>query len=130
MEKNAKIIAGSDHAGFKYKEKIADILEKKGFSVTDFGCFSEESADYTDFAHPVAEAVEKDENARGILICGSGNGVCMTANKHKKVRFGCAGRGRNDDYTFSAAGAAGRNGCRAGIRVHARSHGDRQRIRI
>jgi ribose 5-phosphate isomerase B len=86
MEKNAKIVVGSDHAGFKYKEKIADMLEKKGYALTDFGCFSEESVDYPDFAHPVAEAVESNENTKGVLICGSGNGVCMTANKHKKVR--------------------------------------------
>jgi len=86
MEKNDKIVIGCDHAGFKYKEKIADILEKKGFQITDFGCFSEDSVDYPDFAHPVAEAVEKNESIRGVLICGSGNGVCMTANKHKNVR--------------------------------------------
>lgn len=85
MEKNVKIAIGSDHAGFKYKEKIADNLEKKGFIITDFGCFSEDSVDYPDFAHPVAEAVENN-NILGILVCGSGNGVCMTANKHKKVR--------------------------------------------
>ena len=86
MEKNAKIVIGSDHAGFKYKEKIANMLEKKGYILTDFGCFSEDSADYPDFAHPVAEAVGGGENINGVLICGSGNGVCMTANKHKKIR--------------------------------------------
>jgi ribose 5-phosphate isomerase B len=86
MEKNRNIVIGSDHAGFRYKEKIADYLEGAGYSVTDFGCFSEESVDYPDFAHPVARAVEKGKNIFGILICGSGNGVCMTANKHKKIR--------------------------------------------
>jgi ribose 5-phosphate isomerase B len=86
MDKNINIIIGSDHAGYKYKEKMSDFLEKSGYSVTDFGCYSEESVDYPDFAHPVAEAVEKGKNAFGILICGSGNGVCMTANKHKKIR--------------------------------------------
>lgn len=78
------IIVGSDHAGYRFKENIMDFLEKEGFKVKDFGCFSEDSVDYPDFAHPVAEAVEKD--GIGILICGSGNGVCMTANKHKKIR--------------------------------------------
>ncbi|MFH0867587.1 MAG: ribose 5-phosphate isomerase B [Bacteroidota bacterium] len=86
MEKTRNIVIGSDHAGYKYKKKMSELLEKSGYTVTDFGCFSEESVDYPDFAHPVAAAVEKGKNAVGILICGSGNGVCMTANKHKKIR--------------------------------------------
>lgn len=86
MEKNGRIAVGSDHAGFKYKEKIADALEKSGYVINDFGCFSEESADYPDFAHPVASAVEDGNTMIGVLVCGSGNGVCMTANKHPQVR--------------------------------------------
>ncbi len=86
MEKKGKIIISSDHAGYQYKEKMSDFLEKSGYTIKDFGCYSEESVDYPDFAHPVAEAVEKGKNSVGILICGTGNGVCMTANKHKKIR--------------------------------------------
>lgn len=86
MEKNKNIIIGNDHAGYWYKEKMLDFLEKSRYNIIDFGCFSEEKVDYPDFAHPVAEAVVKGKNVIGILICGSGNGVCMTANKHKKIR--------------------------------------------
>lgn len=77
---------GSDHAGFQYKEKIKAYLNQKGYQFHDFGTFSEESADYPDFAHPVASAVETGKNSLGILVCGSGNGVCMTANKHAGIR--------------------------------------------
>lgn len=86
MEKNLNIAIGCDHAGFKYKEKIAKQLEKEGYVIINFGCFSEDSVDYPDFAHPVAEAVKNKNNTIGILLCGSGNGVCMTANKHKEIR--------------------------------------------
>jgi len=81
-----KIAIGGDHAGFQYKKEITDFLKSKGAEVKDFGPFSESSVDYPDFAHPVAEAVEKKEADFGILICGSGNGVAMTANKHKDIR--------------------------------------------
>jgi ribose 5-phosphate isomerase B len=77
---------GSDHAGYQYKEKIKAHLSQKGLKFHDFGTYSEDSADYPDFAHPVASAVENGENSLGILICGSGNGVCMTANKHAGIR--------------------------------------------
>ena len=77
---------GADHAGFILKGKIIQFLESKGFEVKDFGCFSEESIDYPDFAHPVAEMVEENTGMLGILICGSGNGINMTANKHKGIR--------------------------------------------
>ena len=77
---------GADHAGFNLKGKIIEFLESKGHQVKDFGCFSEESIDYPDFAHPVAEMIEQNTGMLGILICGSGNGINMTANKHKGIR--------------------------------------------
>jgi ribose 5-phosphate isomerase B len=81
-----KIAIGSDHAGFELKEKLNTYLKKKGFDVKDFGTHSADRADYPDFAHPVAEAVEKKQAEMGVLICGSGNGVNMTANRHHGVR--------------------------------------------
>ena len=81
-----KIAIGSDHAGFRLKEELRTYLQNNGFDVKDFGTFSEERADYPDFAHPVAHAVETNEVERGVLICGSGNGVNMTANRHHGVR--------------------------------------------
>ena len=77
---------GADHAGFKLKKSIIKHLNEKGFETKDFGCYSEESIDYPDYAHPVAEMVENDSNLLGILICGSGNGISMTANKHQNIR--------------------------------------------
>jgi ribose 5-phosphate isomerase B len=81
-----KIAIGCDHAGFDYKEGIVALLHSQGHMVQDFGAHSAVSVDYPDFAHPVAEAVESGLADRGILICGSGNGVAMTANKHQKIR--------------------------------------------
>lgn len=81
-----KLAIGSDHAGFELKEKIRDLLQRQGYEVKDFGANSAESADYPDFAHPVASAVENSEFDLGILICGSANGVAMTANKHQGIR--------------------------------------------
>jgi ribose 5-phosphate isomerase B len=81
-----KIAIGADHAGFLLKEKLKTYLISKGYEVKDFGCFSEERADYPDFAHPVAIAVEEKEADFGLLMCGSGNGINMTANKHKGIR--------------------------------------------
>lgn len=81
-----KIAIGGDHAGFKYKEDLKKWLEQKGYPFKDFGTYSTESADYPDFAHPVASAVEKQEFDLGILICGSANGVAITANKHQGIR--------------------------------------------
>ncbi|MDW8297491.1 MAG: ribose 5-phosphate isomerase B [Raineya sp.] len=80
------IALGADHAGFTYKEAVKNWLLQKGFQVKDFGTHSADSVDYPDFAHPVAFAVEKGECTKGILICGSGNGVAMTANKHAQIR--------------------------------------------
>lgn len=81
-----KIAIGADHAGFELKEKVRDYLVRAGFDTKDFGTYSSESADYPDFSHPVASAVEKKDFDLGILICGSGNGVAITANKHQGIR--------------------------------------------
>ena len=80
-----KIAIAADHAGFEYKELIKNYL-KSNFEVQDFGTFSEDSVDYPDFVHPAATSVENGENTFGILICGSGEGVSMTANKHQNIR--------------------------------------------
>ena len=80
------ISIGSDHAGFELKKQIIDYLKNKSFIVMDKGCFSEERADYPDFAHHTAESVITKESEFGILMCGSGNGINMTANKHKGIR--------------------------------------------
>ena len=79
---------GGDHAGFPYKQLIIEWLNKKGFQVTDFGTYGPDSVDYPDFAHPTATAVENGEVAFGILLCGSANGVAITANKHAGIRAG------------------------------------------
>lgn len=81
-----KIAIGSDHAGFALKEKIKSVFSEKGFEFTDYGCPSADSVDYPDHAHPVAEAIENNEFELGILICGSGNGISMAANKHQGIR--------------------------------------------
>lgn len=81
-----KIAIGNDHAGTQYKKAIIENFEKEGISFTNFGTDENSSVDYPDFIHPVAEAVEKKEVDFGIVICGSGNGASMTANKHQKIR--------------------------------------------
>lgn len=81
-----KIAIGSDHAGFELKEIVKALLQSQGYEIKDFGTNSLESADYPDFAHPVANAVEEGSFNLGILICGSANGVAMTANKHQGIR--------------------------------------------
>ena len=81
-----KIAIGADHAGFEYKAKLKEFLENKGFKVEDLGTHSTDSVDYPDFAHPLAQMVERQEANWGILICGSGNGVAITANKHQGIR--------------------------------------------
>ena len=81
-----KIAIGSDHAGFEYKEGFRRWLEENGFEVKDFGTYSNASADYPDFAHAVASAVEGKEFELGVLVCGSANGVAITANKHQGIR--------------------------------------------
>lgn len=81
-----KIAIGADHAGYILKEAVKKQLINKGYDVKDFGAYSEERVDYPDFAHPVAQGIEEGEFETGILICGSGNGINMTANKHKGIR--------------------------------------------
>lgn len=81
-----KIAIGGDHAGYAYKESLKPYLENLGHEVKDFGPNSDASADYPDFVHPLATAVESKECDLGILICGSGNGVAITANKHQGIR--------------------------------------------
>jgi ribose 5-phosphate isomerase B len=81
-----KIAIGGDHAGFQLKESIKNKLESEDHLIEDFGPFSDRSVDYPDFVHPVATAIENKEYDFGILICGSGNGVAMTANKHQGIR--------------------------------------------
>ncbi len=81
-----KIAIGGDHAGVKYKTKIVASLLKKGHKVEDKGPFDDKSVDYPDFTHPVSELVNNRKVDFGILICGSGNGVAMTANKQPNVR--------------------------------------------
>lgn len=84
---SSKIIPiGCDHAGFELKQKLITYLESKGYEVVDKGCYSEDSIDYADFAHPVATFVEENKDVKGILLCGSGNGINMTANKHQGIR--------------------------------------------
>jgi ribose 5-phosphate isomerase B len=83
---NKPIAIGCDHAGTAYKNALKEYLEKGGYTVEDVGTHSNDSVDYPDFAHPVANAIENHNDAFGILICGSANGVAITANKHQHVR--------------------------------------------
>ena len=77
---------GGDHAGFDYKDQLIDFLKAQGISVKDCGTYSADSVDYPDFAHPVALDVENKVSDFGIIICGSGNGIAMSANKHQGIR--------------------------------------------
>ena len=86
FDRSKPIAVGADHAGFEYKTAIVRHLNKSGFQVADYGTYSADSVDYPDFAHPTADSVERNETACGILICGSANGVCITANKHQGIR--------------------------------------------
>lgn len=81
-----KIAIGNDHAGTQYKLAVSTYLESRGIEVTNYGTNSEESVDYPDFVHPVANDVESNAVDLGIIICGSGNGASMTANKHQGIR--------------------------------------------
>lgn len=83
-----KIAIGNDHAGPDYKKAIIQFLEAKGHQVTNYGTDTTESVDYPDFGHAVAKDVSEGKVEYGIVICGSGNGIAMTVNKHQKVRAG------------------------------------------
>ena len=84
MNTELKIAIGSDHAGYNYKQELLEWLPQE--TVKNFGTYTADSADYPDFAHPVAAAVESGEFDFGILVCGSANGVAITANKHQGIR--------------------------------------------
>ncbi|KEO72183.1 ribose 5-phosphate isomerase B [Anditalea andensis] len=81
-----KLAIGGDHAGYEYKEKLIKSLLEAGYEVKDFGPDSNASVDYADYVHPLATAIESGEYLFGIVICGSGNGVAITANKHQGIR--------------------------------------------
>lgn len=81
-----KVAIGGDHAGFEYKGKLIQKLTSLGYEVKDFGPFSDASVDYPDYVHPLCSAIESGEFEFGVVICGSGNGVAITANKHQGIR--------------------------------------------
>lgn len=83
-----KVGIASDHAGYEMKEFVVGYLQAKGFEVYDFGTHSPESVDYADYGHPLAEAVEKGDVECGVGLCGSGEGISMTLNKHQGIRAG------------------------------------------
>jgi len=85
MENKTKIAFGCDHAGFELKEKLMTAFADQ-YEIKDFGCYTDNSVDYPDFVHPLAMSVENNQYELGILICGSGNGVAITANKHQQIR--------------------------------------------
>lgn len=86
FNKDKPVAIGADHAGFEYKSALIEILEQEGLEIKDFGTYSADSVDYPDFAHPVAESVGTGESGCGVLVCGSANGVAITANKHQDIR--------------------------------------------
>lgn len=86
FEENKPVAIGCDHAGFDRKEEVINLLNAQGIPFKDYGTFNRDSVDYPDFAHPVSEAVKSGTAAFGILLCGSANGVAITANKHAGIR--------------------------------------------
>ena len=86
IESGKKLAICSDHAGYELKQTIIAYLKERGIETEDFGTYSEDSCDYPDFAHPCAEAVESGKDYPGIAMCGSGNGIQMTLNKHQGIR--------------------------------------------
>tara|TARA_B100000508_G_scaffold141092_1_gene146438 strand:- start:104437 stop:104880 length:444 start_codon:yes stop_codon:yes gene_type:complete len=86
MQHDKIIPIGADHAGFDLKQRVIEHFSSKGYTFKDYGCHSTESIDYPDYGHPVAEHVESDKDVLGIVICGSGNGINMTVNKHQGIR--------------------------------------------
>lgn len=85
-----KIGFASDHAGYEYKQQLIAYLRRKGISVVDYGTHGTASVDYPDFAHALAEGIEKGEVDKGIALCGTGNGMAMTLNHHRGIRAGLA----------------------------------------
>ncbi|MFR9603752.1 MAG: ribose 5-phosphate isomerase B [Rikenellaceae bacterium] len=83
-----KIGIACDHAGYQMKEFLVGYLSSKGFEVLDYGCYSEESIDYPDFAHALAKGYDEAEISRGVALCGSGEGMVMSLNKHQQIRAG------------------------------------------
>ena len=81
-----KLALAFDHARYLHKNKTKEYLENKGYTINDYGCFSEESVDYPDFAHQLAESIKKEKSHLGIQFCGTGNGINMSANKHSQIR--------------------------------------------
>ena len=81
-----RIPIAADHAGFEMKEKLAAALKKRGYDVEDLGAKSEEATDYSDYAHPLASRISEGKSKRGVLLCGSGIGMEIAANRHKGVR--------------------------------------------
>lgn len=90
MVKKEEIIIGADHAGYATKEKIKKFLEKKGIWFVDIGTYSKKSVDYPDIAKKVTDQVKKDKNKRGVLVCGTGTGMAMAANRVKGIRAAMA----------------------------------------
>lgn len=86
FDRSLPVALGADHAGYEYKELLKAYLLEQGWQVSDKGTYSADSVDYPDFAHPVAEDVVQGKASFGVLVCGSGEGVCITANKHAGVR--------------------------------------------
>ena len=89
-QKKKTIALAADHAGFEYKNLVKNKLEAEGFEVIDLGTNSADSVDYPDFIHPLADRIENKKADQGVIICGSGNGVAMTANKHQGIRAAIA----------------------------------------
>ena len=87
---NATIGLASDHTGFEFKELIKEILKKRGLTYKDFGTYSTERSDYTDFAHSLGSAIESNELEMGIALCGTGNGMAVALNKYQSIRAGLA----------------------------------------
>lgn len=86
MNTSIRLGIGSDHAGYEYKEALIAFLKEKGIEVKNFGTYTADSVDYPDYVHPLANEIEEGKLDMGILLCGSANGVCMTANKHQGIR--------------------------------------------
>lgn len=90
MKEKKMIGLASDHAGFALKQFVKEYLDEKGLEYKDYGTYSEESCDYPDFGHALARGIENGEVFPGIAICGSGEGIAMTLNKHQSIRAGLA----------------------------------------